>query len=112
MTIEISTENISKELAVVTISGRMNAATTPEIKERMKAILESGHQKIVLNLSGTTFIDSSGLSVIVTGLKQTREAGGFLRLAGLKPEVKSIFKLTMLDRVFELYPDVDSAMNS
>ena len=63
-----------------------------------------------MNLKGTTFIDSSGLSVIVTGLKQTREAGGFLRLAGLQPEVQSIFKLTMLDRVFEMYADVDSAM--
>ncbi len=112
MTIEISSENKSKELAVVTISGRMNAATTPEIKERMKTILDSGHMKIVMNLSGTTFIDSSGLSVIVTGLKQTREAGGFLRLAGLQPEVQSIFKLTMLDRVFEMYPDVESALKS
>ena len=45
MTIEISNENISKELAVLTITGRMNAATTPEIKERMKALLDSGHKK-------------------------------------------------------------------
>jgi anti-sigma B factor antagonist len=112
MTIEISKEIITNDLAVMTISGRMNAATTPEIKQQMKSLLETGHKKLVLDLKDTTFIDSSGLSVIVTGLKQTREAGGFLRLAGLQLEVQSIFKLTMLDRVFEMYPDVESAMKS
>jgi anti-sigma B factor antagonist len=112
MTINISNKILSSSMILFTISGRMNAVTAPEIKEQIKSLLSTGHNEIILDLSGTTFIDSSGLSVIVSALKQTRETGGFLKLAGLQPDVQSIFKLTMLDRVFEMFPNVDSAVKS
>jgi len=109
MATEINITELSNHLAVLSIPGRITAATAPEVKNRIKSLLSSGHIDLVLDLSQTTFIDSSGLSAIVFGLKQTREAGGSLKLACLQSEVQSIFKLTMLDRVFEMYSTIDAA---
>jgi anti-sigma B factor antagonist len=60
-------------------------------------------------MRAVSFIDSSGLASLVSGLKLARERGGWLRLAGVNEQVASIFKMTLLDRVFELYPNVDAA---
>lgn len=112
MTIEINQTEFSKRLVVLSISGRITAATAPEIKNQISSLISSGHIDLVLDLSKTTFIDSSGLSAIVSGLKRVREADGSLKLACLQGDVQSIFKLTMLDRVFEMYSTVEAAADS
>ena len=66
--------------------------------------------ELVCDLTEVGFLDSSGLSALVSGLKAARERGGFLKLAGLNEQVAKIFKLTMLDRVFELHPSVEAAL--
>lgn len=112
MTIEIAKTELSSHTIVLSISGRITAATAPDVKDQIKSVLSAGHINLVLDLSKTTFIDSSGLSAIVSALKQTREGEGTLKLACLLPEVQSIFKLTMLDRIFEMYPTLEAAVNS
>jgi anti-sigma B factor antagonist len=112
MTIEISKTELSKHAGILSISGRITAATAPELKSQMKLFLAAGHIHLILDLSKTVFIDSSGLSAFVSGLKLARELEGSLKLASLQSDVQSIFKLTMLDRVFELYPSLDEAMKS
>lgn len=58
---------------------------------------------LVGDLTEVGFLDSSGPSALVSGLKGARERGGFLKLLGLDEQVEKIFRLTMLDRVFELH---------
>ena len=110
MTIEINQKEFSKRLAVLSIAGRITAATAPEVKNGISSLISTGHIDLVLDLSKTTFIDSSGLSAIVSGLKRVREVAGSLKLACLQGDVRSIFKLTMLDRVFEMYSTVEAAI--
>lgn len=100
-----STENYS----VVAISGRLNGASAPEFKRRIKQIVETGRFRLILDMDGIVFIDSSGLSALISGLKCAREAGGFFRLACLRDQAASVIKLMLLDRVFDIYADVDAA---
>ena len=101
---------LSPTRAVIAARGRMNAMSAPAMKSRIKALIDEGRTEIVCDLREVSFVDSSGLSALVSGLKSTREQGGFLKVAGANEQVARIFKLTMLDRVFEMYPSADAAL--
>jgi len=110
--IALTVRIVSERRAVIAASGRVNAVTTPALKTCIRELVEEGRTEIVCDLTEVGFLDSSGLSALVSGLKATRERGGFLKLAGMGAQVATIFKLTMLDRVFEVYPSVDAALAS
>ena len=101
---ELNVRVVSERRAELGIRGRLNPVTAPATKARIQELVEKGQVELVCDLTEVSFLDSSGLSALVSGLKATRERGGFLKLAGLKEQVARIFKLTMLDRVFELFP--------
>jgi len=109
MDLVIEAKSESDDCDIVALSGRLNGASAPEFKQRIRQIVESGKPKLILDMAGVTFIDSSGLSALISGLKATREAGGFLRLASLGSQVTAVIKLMMLDRVFDVYADVTAA---
>ncbi len=108
-TMDIRTE---RGIGVAAMTGRLNAGSAPEAKDRLKAQVTGATNKLVLDMGGLVFIDSSGLAAIVAGYKAAIESGGGLKLARLTPQVAQVFALTRLDRVFETYPDVESAMKS
>jgi len=110
MDLELDVRILSDHKAVIAAKGRVNAITAPAMKSRIRELVEEGRTEIVCDLTEVGFLDSSGLSALVSGLKATREHGGFLKLAGLNAQVATVFKLTMLDRVFDLYPSVEVAL--
>ncbi|MCE5256594.1 MAG: STAS domain-containing protein [Spirochaetaceae bacterium] len=89
---------------IVLVSGRLNGASAPEFKNRIRDMVDTGKKKLVVDMGGIVFIDSSGLSALISGLKCTRESGGWLKLAGLRDQPLSVIKLMMLDRIFEILP--------
>jgi anti-sigma B factor antagonist len=95
--------------SVIALSGRLNGASAPEFKHEIKRIVDAGRSKLVLDMSGVVFVDSSGLSALISGLKSAREAGGFFRLACLRDQPASVIKLMMLDRIFDIYADTVAA---
>jgi len=96
---------------VLRLQGRFDAASAPEIKQLLKDQVGAGNTRIVLEISGVDFMDSSGLSVIVTCQRLAQSRGGDLRIAGAAESVKSILELTRLSRVFELDSDVGEAIS-
>ena len=95
---------------VLSFSDGLNAATTAAVRQELKDLIQSGRSRLVLDMSGVRFIDSSGLSVFIVALKAARAAGGDIVLLKLTPEVRSIFELTRLHRVFEIFDDADAAI--
>ncbi|HSJ58283.1 MAG TPA: STAS domain-containing protein [Anaerolineae bacterium] len=87
---------------VVAVTGQLDAVTAPELKARLKNAVAGGHRRIIVDLSQVSFIDSSGLAALVSGLKTAREAGGSLSLVGVNERTRMAFRLSMLDRVFEI----------
>lgn len=89
---------------LLTLTGRLTAASSTQWRERIQELSQTGLSHILINLEPVTFLDSSGLAA--------RERGGWVRLAKVAPQILEIFKLTRLDRVFGMDPDIESALQS
>lgn len=71
---------------------------------KINKLIEEGHKNFVFNFSECDFIDSTGLGALVSIYKKCIEKSGSIKLKSLKPEVEKLFKLTRLDKVFEICP--------
>lgn len=97
---------------VITVhSDRIDAAMAIQFKEDMRSETESGADRVVLDLSGVEFIDSSGLGAIVASMKQLGKDRR-LDLAGPQPVVEKVFRLTRMDTVFRLFATLDDALSA
>lgn len=98
-------------LIVRPLEKRIDASTAAEFKEKMSAWIDAGSRRIVLNLSEVDFIDSSGLGAIISGLKKIG-GNGCLVICALRETVMSLFRLTRMDRVFDIFPSEDAALGA
>lgn len=99
------------DISVVHLSGRLDIASAADTKRLFATTVQGGTPRLVVDLEGITFIDSSGLSALVSGLRSSRQAGGDLRLAAAGEQPKAVLALTSLDQVFQLYPSVGEALS-
>ncbi len=93
------TEQFRDKWVLLQISGEIDMATGPELRQRIVQYVQEGHLHIILDLAKVDFIDSTGLGVLIGGLKRTRSHGGDLQCIGLSESLKEMFKLTGLDAV-------------
>lgn len=107
---DISTELVDG-VAVVACTGRLNMVAAPALRSGVHDAVTEGTARVVVDLAGTSFIDSSGLGALISGLKETRQAGGDLRIAGAGQQVLTVLRLTNLDKVLRPYPDVKDAID-
>jgi anti-sigma B factor antagonist len=91
---------------------RLDAHNSGEFKNQMVKLFEDGKKDLVVDLQTVRFIDSSGLGALVSGFKNASSRSGCLKLAGLQLQVKSMFELTRLHRVFEIFIDAEEALGS
>ncbi len=107
--------NMTEQGDIVTISideERMDAHNSGDLKEKMLQLFDEGKCSLVIDLSAVRFIDSSGLGALVSGFKNASAREGNLKLCCLQPQVRSMFELTRLHRVFEIFTNQDEALNS
>ena len=88
---------------------RLDALGAVAFKDRMKAAVEGAPGRVVLDLSGVGFIDSSGLGAVVA-VRRFLRAGQALDLAGLTAPVARVFRLTRMDMLFAIHPEVADAL--
>jgi len=112
MSLDIEEKHIDSDRCVLVLKGRIDAVSAPGLKRRMADLVTAGRKRIILEMKEISFMDSSGLSALVSGLKSTREVGGNLKLAGLHDQVSTVMRLTMLDRIFEIFADEASALKA
>lgn len=91
---------------------RIDAHNSGELKEYILRLIEQGEASIIVQLENVRFIDSSGLGALLSGYKNAAAKSGRLALAGCKPQVLSMFELTRLNRVFEIYADLNEAFEN
>ena len=91
---------------------RLDAHNSGELKTQMLTFFDEGKNNLVIDLKAVRFVDSSGLGSLVSGFKNASARNGNLKLCGLQPQVRSMFELTRLHRVFEIFPDSEEAIAS
>lgn len=98
---------------VLSLGGeRLDAHNSDMVKDELKRRFSAGAKQVLVDLGEVSFIDSSGLGALVSGFKSAMSAKGRLALAGLQAQVQSMFELTRLNRVFDIYPTVEEALSS
>jgi anti-sigma B factor antagonist len=102
----------SNGVTVVQVDGQLIVGNRQELKELVQAALDRGDRRLLIDFSGTGYIDSSGLGALVSISKRIREAGGELRLAGLNDDLRSLFELTKLDTWFTISETSEQALAS
>mgnify|MGYP001174196018 CR=1 FL=1 len=106
---EIVTEPRTAQQAIVKVSGRFDAETCQTLRLHLVELASHDVNRVTLDLSGVSFLDSSGLSVLVASLKSLRQAGGGLNLAAARPQARTALRLTLLDTILPIFDTVDEA---
>ena len=97
---------------IVTISGKMDIASVPVLREQILGLLRPHASRIVIDLSGVTFCDASGLAMLVGASRRAGELDGALRLAAPTPLVATLLRLTGLDSRFEIFASAPEAIGA
>ena len=100
--------------SVVAIGGKfLGSVDGPAFREAISDLKEKGQTRIVIDLSGTDMIDSTGIGQLISALTTMRNAGGDVRIAALNKKIKNLFLMTrLLGPVFENYEELDDALQS
>lgn len=100
------------DVTLIKTKKRLDAEVSDIYKQKIKKLIDQGKLNIVLDMSETEFIDSSGLACMVSRILEIRSKGGDLRLSLAGAEVKNILELTNLNMIFKSYPNSEDAINS
>ena len=98
------------EHSVVDVKGEIDVYTAPKLREKLIELVSEGSDDVVVNLEGVDFLDSTGLGVLVGGLKRVRSHDGELVLVCTKSRILKVFEITGLTKVFSIHDSVDAAV--
>ena len=106
--------NVHKEgdHAVLEVGGEIDVYTAPKLREKLIELVSEGSYHIVVDLEKVDFLDSTGLGVLVGGLKRVRNHEGTLQLVCTQEKILKIFRITGLTKVFPIHSSVDEAVNA
>ncbi|MBK6433954.1 MAG: STAS domain-containing protein [Anaerolineae bacterium] len=102
-----------KRCVLVNINGRIDGSSAPEMEQALKALMDSGHYRLVLDIGGVTFLSSAGIRVLVSTWKTVRRFNrGDLRLANVPPRISEVLDLTGLNDHFAQFSSNVEAVGS
>ena len=103
-------EKVIEGVILVDVRGRITLGPETEaLRSKLKQLIDSGQQRVILDLGEVTYIDSVGLSTLVASYTSARRAGGDLKLLRLPRGVHQLLQITRLSTVFEIYESLDAA---
>jgi anti-anti-sigma factor len=109
---QIQIQQITPTRAIIRPDGRMDVESAPAVKMALANAARDGLRAVVVDLSLVEFMDSSGLSALVSGMKALRKEGGALTICNANAQIRTALRLTMLDRVFPVYENLDKALQA
>jgi anti-sigma B factor antagonist len=108
----VTTSWTTPTTAVLRPEGELDLASASDLRHELFGVIEAGAKTIVVDLETTTFIDSMTIGVLLGAVRRLHEHGGELRIACADPNITRIFEITLLDRVFAIYPSCEAALGS
>ncbi len=108
---ELKLDHYNKDgIEIVDVGGEIDVYTAPRLRELLIELVTQGHYRLVVNMEKVEFLDSTGLGVLVGGLKRVRAHDGSLDLVCTQERILKIFRITGLTKVFGIYETVDKAI--
>lgn len=95
---------------IVEVGGEIDVYTAPTLRDRLNSLVAEGHHHLVVDMQGVEFLDSTGLGVLVGGLKRVRSHDGSLRLVCSDERILKVFRITGLTKVFQIHETVEAAV--
>ena len=109
---EITDRKVDDDTHVVAISGEIDLFTAPEFKQKMSELIDAGRSRVVVDLSETTFIDSSSLGVLIGAHRRLSGRRGSLTVVCTRDAIVKTFRITGLDGVFKIVSSLDEALEN
>ncbi|MBA2623041.1 MAG: STAS domain-containing protein [Chthoniobacterales bacterium] len=95
---------------VLPLEGEIDLHVSPRIAASLNAMIKEKPKQLVVDLSQVSYIDSSGLAVLIEAMQMVDNYGGKFALAGLQNSVRPIFEIARLDQVFRIFADAEAAL--
>jgi anti-sigma B factor antagonist len=95
---------------ILPLKGEIDLHVSPVVTASLNAMIEKKPERLVVDLSQVTYIDSAGLAALIQAMQKMEAYDGKFLLAGLQETVRSIFEISRLDQVFRIFPDTDAAL--
>jgi stage II sporulation protein AA (anti-sigma F factor antagonist) len=95
---------------IVSIAGRMDAITTPEVEKKLGGLVESGEKKLVVDLKDLTYVSSAGLRGLLATAKKLKAGQGDIAFANLQGPVRDVFEISGFCSIFKVFDSVAAAL--
>lgn len=99
-------------IVILDINGEIDLYNAPDIKDNIKVLIDEGKRQIIINLEKVSYIDSSGIGVLISSLSNLKKVGGALKIINVYASVKKVFELTKLTSFFDIFDGEDEAIAS
>jgi anti-sigma B factor antagonist len=97
---------------VVVVGGEIDVYTAPKLRDKITELVNGGHHDLLVDLEAVEFLDSTGLGVLVGGLKKVRAQDGSMALICSQDRLLKIFRITGLAKVFVIHPSAAAALGA
>ncbi len=108
MDLALSSRSV-EDRVVLDVVGEVDVYSAPSLRDRISDLLGESQPSLIVNLSGVSFLDSTGIGTLVAGLNRAVQLGGVLSLVCDQDRILKLFRITGLDAVFTIYPSVEDA---
>ena len=98
------------QTGILALEGEIDLHRSPQVKETIEPLVVQKVQRILVDFSQVTYIDSSGLAVMIETLQRIQAYGGKFAMFGLRDSVRAIFEIARLDQIFSIFPDEAAAV--
>jgi anti-sigma B factor antagonist len=115
MNLKVTPRTVDGETKILDLEGEVGAAevdvyTAPVLRQAIVEQVDNGVKHLLINLTRVEYLDSTGLGILIGGVKRLKEQGGSLRLVGPSARITRIFEITGLNRIFDVYPTEQAAL--
>jgi anti-sigma B factor antagonist len=110
MELTLNVHSDDQGFTIIEVAGEIDVYTAPKLRERLVSLVEEGSYQLIVDMEGVEFLDSTGLGVLVGGLKRVRAHEGWIDLVSTQGRILRIFRITGLNKVFSIYDSVADAV--
>jgi anti-sigma B factor antagonist len=102
----------NRGVSILRVSGYVDTTTSPDLERRLQALLREKRYHVVVDLARVEYISSAGWGIFISEIREIREHGGDLKLAGMAPDVREVFDLLEFENILQSYSDAELAVAS